>query len=60
MGRKAIDMTGQRFGHLTVIERVGTNEERKAIWKCVCDCGNECVVRSDWLERGRAEPKTGK
>lgn len=39
---KCIDLTGQRFGRLTVIERVETptGHGRAARWKCVCDCGN--------------------
>lgn len=36
-----IDMKGQRFGRLTVIERVGTSKNRQPIWLCKCDCGNE-------------------
>ena len=36
---KFIDLTGQRFGRLTVIERtVSTNKNAK--WRCECDCGN--------------------
>lgn len=52
MGRKAIDITGQKFGHLTAIERVGTNSDGKATWKCVCDCGNECVAIGKELRNG--------
>lgn len=52
-GKEAIDITGQRFGHLTVIERAGTNEERKATWKCACDCGNECIVVGKYLRNGK-------
>ena len=35
----AKDLTGQRFGRLTVIKRNGTNQHRRAIWRCKCDCG---------------------
>jgi hypothetical protein len=44
-----IDLTGQRFGRLTVIE---LHEKRKKkngseiFWLCRCDCGNETVVQS--------------
>lgn len=38
------DLTGQRFGKLTVIEQaedyVKKNGEREPRWKCKCDCGN--------------------
>lgn len=40
MGRKPIDLTGQRFGRLTAIrpteQRLGTS----VAWECRCDCGN--------------------
>lgn len=55
MGGKAIDMTGQRFGHLSVVERFGSSKDGKALWKCLCDCGNKCVVRSDCLSLGRTK-----
>ncbi len=43
------DLTGQRFGRLTVIEFV-PNEKSHSYWKCKCDCGNECVVSTDNLK----------
>lgn len=33
------DLTGRRFGKLVVLEYVGTNKNRRSIWKCQCDCG---------------------
>ena len=56
----AIDMTGQRFGRLTVIERAGNTTpptmygwgDVKAIWRCKCDCGAECIVIGANLRRG--------
>lgn len=56
MGRKAIDMTGMRFGRLTVMERDGTYRSRwqsVPLWRCRCDCGKETVVRGDSLRFGR-------
>ena len=43
MGRKAIDLTGKRFGKLTVISRK-ENIGNSAAWLCQCDCGNKTVV----------------
>lgn len=37
---KFMNITGQRYGKLTVKSYVG-----KSKWLCVCDCGNETVVR---------------
>lgn len=49
---KLIDLTGQRFGRLTVIKRsdeIATNKSAK--WHCICDCGNECIKSSSSLRR---------
>lgn len=58
MGRELIDLTGQKFGYLTVIQRVEDKiypSGRKAVqWLCKCDCknSNEVVVTGDNL-RGK-------
>jgi len=49
---KMIDLTGQRFGRLTVVERVGTDKWGYILWKCKCDCGNEVTVISASLRSG--------
>lgn len=46
---KLIDITGQKFGRLTVIERYD-----KKRWKCVCDCGNTTISDSWQLRNGIA------
>lgn len=48
-----IDITGQKFGRLTVVEYVGKGQDRKALWKCKCDCGEERVVRGRDLRNGK-------
>lgn len=37
---KALDLAGQKFGKLTVLERLGKNDFGHYIWRCRCDCGN--------------------
>lgn len=32
------DLTGQKFGRLTVIKRVGTSKSGKVLWLCECSC----------------------
>ena len=60
---RGIDLTGQRFGYLTAIrlvpreERTWSNKERA--WVCVCDCGNEVVVRQRNLLSGRPTRSCG-
>lgn len=49
------DLTGQKFGKLTVIRRVEDAVTEKGNkftqWFCVCDCGNEAVVLGSSLTR---------
>ncbi|WP_010623954.1 AP2 domain-containing protein [Companilactobacillus versmoldensis] len=56
---KLIDLTGKRFGRLTVIERDYEYQKSKKIncacWKCICDCGNQKTVRSRSLMNGKTQ-----
>lgn len=45
------DLTGQRFGRLTILEFAYT-KNKMYYWKCQCDCGNICYVRTAWLTNG--------
>lgn len=45
------DLTGKRFGLLTVIEYAGSGRGR-SVWKCQCDCGNYTEVNQMELVRG--------
>lgn len=49
---KFIDLSGQRFNRLTVIEQSGKDKCGKLLWKCRCDCGNEVIVRGHGLKSG--------
>lgn len=51
MGKK-IDLTGQRFGRLVVIEEAGRNKRKLVLWKCLCDCSKEVVVTTCSLRSG--------
>ena len=46
------DLTGQRFGKLTVIKRVENNDRNKVRWLCQCDCGNTHITISYNLTHG--------
>lgn len=48
---KRIDLTGQRFGRLTVI-RYDHSEHDGAHWLCKCDCGTEKVIAGYLLRNG--------
>lgn len=50
---KFIDITGQKFNHLQVLERVpGTSPIQ---WKCKCDCGKIVNVRGTYLRNGHTK-----
>jgi hypothetical protein len=50
--RSRLELTGQRFGRLVVLARVGKNKYRASLWNCLCDCGVEKVVPAPSLRRG--------
>lgn len=53
---RLIDLTGERFGRLTVIEKVPSgNGCTNARWRCKCDCGNETTVLGTTLRRGESK-----
>jgi hypothetical protein len=51
--KRAKDLTGQKFGKLTVIKR-GENYKMHVQWECKCDCNNPelILVRTQHLENG--------
>ena len=56
MGRKAIDLTGQTFGYLTVIKRDESNQSGKnAKWECLCVCGSTTITEGAKLRKGIAK-----
>jgi len=49
---KAIDMMGQRFDRLVVIQRITRPEWERARWRARCDCGGETIVKPGELRTG--------
>ena len=49
--RRLIDLTGHKFGRLTVIGFAYT-KNKKNYWECKCDCGNTCFVPTTYLTTG--------
>ena len=56
---KLIDLTGQTFGYLTVIERDYEYQKLKnadkPFWKCKCKCGNIVSVLGKSLREGNTK-----
>ncbi|GEL12593.1 hypothetical protein FC15_GL000879 [Lapidilactobacillus concavus DSM 17758] len=48
---KSKDLTGQQFGHLTVIGRVA-NRNGRPMWLCQCDCGKQKEIAGKHLLNG--------
>ena len=49
-----IDLTGERFGRLTVIE-FDRLQNHKTYWKCACDCGLTVVATGNNLRSGNTK-----
>ena len=53
---KLIDLKGQRFGRLVVVERAEPIDGcTNARWRCKCDCGGETFVLGTTLRRGESK-----
>lgn len=46
------DLTGQKFGRLTVVDFSHLDKWKEAVWNCICDCGNLKKVKGALLVRG--------
>ena len=49
-----IDLTGKKFGRLTVLKQSGT-KHKECVWECMCDCGNKTNVISSNLRKGHTK-----
>ena len=47
-----IDLTGKKFGRLTVIKRAGYNKWKQILWLCKCECGKEKIIQRGNLRTG--------
>ena len=53
LSRRRLNLTGQRFGKLTVLSPAG-NINGLTAWVCRCDCGREIVVLTKRLRDGHS------
>jgi len=54
------DLTGRRFGDLTVLKKTDSTRHGASRWICQCACGEECIVQGTLLITGRKTRCTGK
>ena len=52
---KLIDLTGEKFGRLVIIEIANKNKRGNYKWICLCDCGKEVVVVGHSIRRGHTK-----
>jgi len=50
--RKGTDLSGMIFMRLKAIEQLPNPKGTGALWRCVCDCGNEKMVKAQALITG--------
>lgn len=50
-----IDITGQRFGRLVVLQRGSNGTNRHPRWECICDCGGHALVTPSHLKSGKTQ-----
>jgi len=51
---KFIDLTGKKFGYLTVLQRAHNNSSGTA-WLCECQCGNKKIINGKYLKNGKTK-----
>ena len=49
---KRIELVGMKIGKLLVLERVGSDERRRALYRCQCDCGAIVIKTGSSLRHG--------
>lgn len=58
-GGGMMDLTGQRFHFLTVVERAAPGDRPGVRWRCMCACGNEKLVYASDLRRKKPTKSCG-
>lgn len=48
------DLTGAKFGRLTVVERKWCEKKKRNLWFCQCECGNSTLVLTSDLLAGKS------
>lgn len=52
MSNRKIDLTGQRFGQVVVIENLGKDSKNRPMCLCQCDCGKKAEICQYYLTSG--------
>jgi hypothetical protein len=52
MPNKRLDLVGQKFNMMTVLESAGVDSRNQSLFRCTCDCGTEKIVMGRLLRSG--------
>lgn len=52
---RGIDISGKRFGRLTVVSKLDERRNGNILWRCLCDCGNYTVAPARTLICGASK-----
>lgn len=51
-GGPRVDLTGKKYGRLTVVSVSHRDKHREYHWLCKCECGTEKVLKMDDFKNG--------
>jgi hypothetical protein len=52
---KPLQLEGEKFGRLTVLNRAGSTKQGVSLWLCKCDCGAMFIAHSQRLKSGQTK-----
>lgn len=55
MSRKALVLTGNRYGRLSVLGREESDNKKNSMWNCICMCGVKVIVGGSHLKNGHIQ-----
>ena len=53
--KRWVDLTGRKFGRLTVLSKLERTENTEEYWECICSCGRHVVVSKENLCAGKTK-----
>lgn len=56
---RALNLVGDKYGMLTVVEKAGISKNGHTNWICQCECGNVTIVNSGHLREKRGVKSCG-
>jgi len=51
---KKLNIIGKKFNRLTIVSRAA-NEDTRAAWNCICDCGNTITLNGKQIRSGHTK-----